>query len=304
MQTIVNIMHGSHLYGTNTKDSDKDYKGIYLPDIDDCILGTVKKSFIFSTGNSNSKNTSMDVDSEYYSIQHFIKLAIAGETIAIDMLHAPDNMIISGSNAWDMIRNQRSKFYTKNIKAFTGYARNQAKKYSVKGDRLKASIDVHRLLNTYNDDVILKDVIDLIELNEHVSIFNDDNQKYINVCGRKFGESHRIGYVCEQLDKIINTYGHRAIQASAVSGVDWKAISHAVRVTLEIKEILTTGDLVFPLRKAKLLLDVKQGLVPIEFVSEYLDSQINVVEELSNKSSLPERVDSEYWSNFIVSLYK
>lgn len=304
MLPIVNMIYGSHLYGTNTKDSDTDYKGVYRPDIETCILGKVEKSISKSTGNSGSKNKTTDIDSEYYSIQHFIKLACAGETVAIDMLHTPDKFIIYQSPTWNSIRSQRSKFYTKNIKAFTEYAKNQASKYSIKGDRLKAAEEVYMFLNKLKKDHLLKEVIDLIHLNEHVSIFNDDNQRYISVCGRKFGETHRIGYVCEQINKIINTYGNRTKQAKDASGIDWKAISHALRVTLEIEEILKTGDLVFPLKDAKMLLNIKRGFTPIDWIMYYLDLKIERVEELSKKSSLPESVDIKYWEEMIVELYK
>ena len=32
MQTIMKSLYGSHLYGTNTADSDLDYKGVFLPE--------------------------------------------------------------------------------------------------------------------------------------------------------------------------------------------------------------------------------------------------------------------------------
>ena len=54
---------GSHMYGTDTPDSDTDYKGVYIPHIKDVILGDAPKSSInISTGDTDGKNTSDDID--------------------------------------------------------------------------------------------------------------------------------------------------------------------------------------------------------------------------------------------------
>ena len=45
MEEIVKILYGSHLYGTDTKHSDRDYKGVYIPGWRDIILSKVGKSF-------------------------------------------------------------------------------------------------------------------------------------------------------------------------------------------------------------------------------------------------------------------
>ena len=45
MNLIVKSIFGSHLYGTNTENSDTDYKGIYLPSKNDCYLNNVKKYY-------------------------------------------------------------------------------------------------------------------------------------------------------------------------------------------------------------------------------------------------------------------
>lgn len=100
MSTIVKMLFGSHLYGTDTEESDKDYKGIFLPPFEDCVLNKIPKSLNKSTSGKDSKNTKDDIDEEIFSLQYFIKLACEGQTVAIDMLHAPDEMIIETSDIW------------------------------------------------------------------------------------------------------------------------------------------------------------------------------------------------------------
>ena len=146
MNTIVKMKFGSHLYGTATPESDLDYKGVFMPDLEELLLGKVKKSYSETTGDDRSKNSAGDVDSEMYSLHYFIQLACEGQTVAMDMLHAPDEMILEKSNIWDLIVNERDKFYTKNLEAFVGYARKQAAKYGIKGSRLLELQKVIKLL--------------------------------------------------------------------------------------------------------------------------------------------------------------
>lgn len=48
MNKILEMKFGSHLYGTNTENSDMDFKGIYLPTAREIVLGTYKKTICSS----------------------------------------------------------------------------------------------------------------------------------------------------------------------------------------------------------------------------------------------------------------
>ena len=94
MKLIVKMKFGSHLYGTNTDKSDVDYKGVFLPSKTEILLNKVPKCKSFSTGNDSNKNMPFDIDEEIYSLHYFIKLACDGQTVAMDMIHAPEKMLI------------------------------------------------------------------------------------------------------------------------------------------------------------------------------------------------------------------
>ena len=66
---------GSHLYGTNTEDSDADYKGVFLPTKKEILLNNIPKCRNFSTSNGLTKNNPNDLDEEIYSLHYFLKLA-------------------------------------------------------------------------------------------------------------------------------------------------------------------------------------------------------------------------------------
>lgn len=108
MDLIVKMKFGSHLYGTATEESDVDYKGVFLPSKEDTLLNRIPKCYSFSTGENESKNDPKDVDEEIYSLHYFIKLACDGQTVAMDMLHAPEEMIVNHSGIWKAILKKKT----------------------------------------------------------------------------------------------------------------------------------------------------------------------------------------------------
>ena len=293
---------GAHLYGTATSDSDVDYKGIFMPTKGEVLLGRIPKSHSHSTGKEASKNTKNDVDVEIYSFHYFIKLACDGQTVAMDMLHAPEEMMLQSSKIWKAIIKNRHKFYTKNLKSFIDYARRQASKYGIKGSRINAALQVLELLKKEDPLKKMSEIWDELPRMEHCyDIAPDPNgMRQYQVCGKSFQESATIGYVIPILEKFYNDYGQRARLAAENKNIDWKAVSHALRAAYQTREILTKKNLVFPLETAPFLMEVKQGKLDyLTEVAPVLESLMEEVEELSLNSTLPESVDRKFWDQFI-----
>ena len=143
---IMKAYHGSKLYGTSLPTSDIDYKGIFLPKLKDLILRNKCNFIENSTSDDKIKNNKDDVDETLYSLQYFIELCAKGETIMMDMIHIrPDQCIIS-SPAWEFIYKNRSKFYTKKMKAYIGYCRGQVGMYGVRFERMSNIRDIISIL--------------------------------------------------------------------------------------------------------------------------------------------------------------
>jgi predicted nucleotidyltransferase len=307
---IVKTIFGSQLYGTNTKDSDLDYKSIFLPSKEEIFLNKIPKSVNKSIKQSHSiKNIKGDIDIELYSLHYFIKLACDGQTVALDMLHTPDNMVLETSEIWKNIVKERYRFYTKNLKAFIGYAKRQASKYSIKGERLIESKKLLDILNNYkknnHGDIKLSVLWNLLPEGEYLkkskNEYTDLNE--YEVCGRKVQETASVNYALEVFNKYYENYGKRAKLAEKNEGIDWKAISHCLRVSYELKQILTENTITFPLKEAEFLKDVKQGKLNFKKeVSPLIDNLFEEIEELNEKSNLPKKVDRKYWDNFLINV--
>ena len=300
------MIFGSHLYGTDTHESDKDFKSVFLPTKEQIYLEKVPKSIVNNTKkSSDSKNTTKDIDTEIYSLHYFIQLACEGQTVALDMLHCPDDLLLETSGVWIKIVQNRHLFYTKNLDAFVGYARKQAAKYGIKGSRLNNTKRVIDFLKKYqNEGLRLLDIWDKLPEGEHIHKHEEDqpnNIKMFEVCGRKVQETSAIEYVIPIFEKFYRAYGDRAIKAARNEGIDWKAVSHAFRAAYQVKDILTKGTIIFPLAEADFLKEVKAGRLHYQdIVAPALDGLMDEIEELSKKSTLPKKVNRKYWDNFLI----
>lgn len=308
MKVLVNMKFGSHLYGLATENSDTDYKGIYLPSVDDLVFGA-KNSIVKSTG-GEGKNSKDDVDTETVSLQKFIMDALSGQTYTIDMLHCTTPL--SSSPEWEHIVENRKSFYTKDMKAYMGYVKQQAAKYGIKGSRLADIQEAIRSLeNIYNyANPTLREVSGYLYVGEYAKFETIHNPKtntseeYYVVNNKKYQLTSTVGYVLERLQLMYDSYGERAKLAQKNEGVDWKAISHALRAGFQIKAIYEHGDFSYPLEETDLILAVKKGELPFRQVSDILEKLVEDIERLNMETSLPDKANSEFWKGWVKSLYK
>lgn len=329
MNSVIKCVFGSKLYGTNTPESDTDYKEVWIPTAEQILLGKYPDVITDGTGNSHSKNTKDDVDNDKYSLRKFLSLLIDGDTFAMDLLHSFSNKdaVVSMDNpeVWMYLYNNRRKFYTCNMKSYLGYLRKQSAKYGVKGSRLAALREVVEVLNVTENEVTLHypkgdkkvrvkvgEIKSSLPLNEFCEFVEQDDkdkggiQTFYNVLGRKFQMTISVEEMKKSIYKLWDEYGERARKAEANEGIDWKALSHALRAGLQIKEIYETGDLIYPLKDAHLLKQVKNGELPFNKVQKILENVVNQVEILAQdklKQGMQKNVDRKEWDEWLVSVH-
>ena len=309
MTQLVKMKFGSHLYGTSSESSDTDYKSVYLPEVKDCLLDRIVKNITTSTGGSG-KNTADDEDEEIFSLQFFMHLAHKGEMLVIDMIHAPDDMIIQSSYIWDTIRENRKLFYSKNMNGYLGYIRKQTAKYSIKGDRLAAMSDVLKVLNSVEKPSITKltEIWDSLPTNKYamfVDLPQEERWRMYEVAGKRVQETATVEYTANIIQMHYDRYGARAKQAEDNSGVDWKAVSHAFRAAFQLKEMLETDNLIYPLKDAQFIKDVKYGKFHYQNdkIGEQLDNLLDEIGELILKSDWPDTVNQSKLDQLVLNAY-
>lgn len=301
---------GSHLYGTDTENSDTDILGVYLPEPADILLQRIKPAVTVV------KNTASDVDETYYSFDKFVHMLAQGQLVALDILFNNQHLIDPDPRWTAFVNLYSKKLLNKKTASFIGYCKSQAHKYCVKGDsRIKALkrlrdciIDACDDGSVYPSIKILsegyKDRISLIvESSPYLEFTEHDNCQYVKVCGKEYNTSAHVRGLLDLIETLLERYGYRAQEASTNNNVDWKALSHAVRVGYQAIELLETGEIKFPLQKREYIRNVKLGLCKYKDVVAKLDYLLEQIEEISIHSRLPENVEPEV-DNVIFKMYQ
>jgi hypothetical protein len=315
MRSVVRIKFGSHLYGTNTPQSDEDYKAVHIPSASEILLQRVRGSVCSKRDKrEGEKNFVGEVDEESYSLQRYLGLLVEGQTVAIDMLFAP--VPLHSSDVWEYIRANKHRLLTNKSAAFVGYCRTQANKYGIKGSRVAAARDAAVLfkdaLDRLGHQAKVSEIADQLSVlaGEHTQIVTQvvnrdgDLGTFLECCNRKAAFTGTIKQAYEMFAKVYESYGNRAQLAQQNEGIDWKALSHAVRVGEEALELMSTGQITFPLRNASAILAIKQGQIPYESVADQIEKLLEAVENASATSVLRPQADLEFIDELVTKEYK
>jgi hypothetical protein len=319
VKTIVRMRFGSHLYGTNTPESDLDIKAIYLPTARDILLQRVKPAV---TGHrekaKGEKNTADDTDFEAYSPAKFLNLLSEGQTVALDMLFAPPGAMLETPDAiWREMQDLAPRLFSKKTTAFVSYCRQQARKYGVKGERLSAvrlALDglTEIEANYGSNEKLGAAAAEIAALTETspllgvVQLPNPDGSlaSYFDVAGKKAIFSASIKAARAMTQSLFDEFGARTRAAEANQGVDWKAMSHSVRIARQAIEFLETGRIIFPRPEAAHLLAIKRGELPYEVVGAEIEDLLGAVELAAVRSNLPDDCDPTIADDFVMRLYE
>ena len=319
MRKLVTIKFGSHLYGTTTLASDVDFKSVHVPAPRDILLQRAKWSINSARRKmEKEKNLPGEVEEESYSLQRYLELASEGQTVALDVLFAPKwSMIEAPADEWHEVIQNRAKIVTKKSAAFIGYCRQQANKYGIKGSRVAAARKalelLQQLVQEHGTTPKLSDFQELVASHiagiEHmvvvdIPLASGTLIRHWDVCGRKLPYTASIKNARDIVQKLVDEYGQRALQAESQQGVDWKALSHAVRVGTQAIELLQTGSVTFPLPNAAHILAIKTGNLPYQDVSTEIEGLLEAVEAESARSTLPSEPDYEWIADFVTHVYR
>ena len=304
---------GSKLYGTDTEESDTDLKGVFLPDIEDVLLGNIPNSYgMYSTGSDSGANTKNDLDLEVYSLHRFFELLQKGDTNIYDILFsksAEDNILHYSSRKFDIVYENRAKLISKSkaFKSFVGYASGQVKRYTNKGKRYHLITKLIEYIQENNAtkanvrDLPIKDLVS----DKYFSVIEKNDDTYYQVFDSEYPGNCSVDLFLDSLLKKWNSYGSRVKEGDRI---DWKSIYHGFRSVHTLIYLLQHGDIEYPLDEelAKSLLSIKEG-----DDSSNLDSYIFSLEEDINVAStlmditdnVNSKIDSDWISNFLLSCY-
>lgn len=108
---VVRLLYGSWAHGTQTQDSDEDWRGVFqLPN--SAFLGLDAPK---TTWESNP-------DQVYHEIGHYMRLLVKGNPNIVGMLFAPDDVFYETSGVWEALVDVRESFLTRRMaSAYRGW---------------------------------------------------------------------------------------------------------------------------------------------------------------------------------------
>ena len=329
---LFTVPSGSRLYGTDGPNSDYDFKTVFLPKLEDLLLTkrVVNVKQKPEGKKAGDKMLAGEEEREFVPLQVFFDDFYAGQTYAVETAFA----VLAGkfvtkkgheyptSFAEDM-RNMVTElvdgYLTNNVKAMVGYAVGQSKLYGMKTERYASMKKVVELLAAHpnpNDKLeAATDLVNALLAVPYVKATSLANARggfemapALDVVGKQFPLTNRVQTVLASVDNSLDQYGAR-VQQFEGQGVDWKALSHATRITEQVLQLVRTGKLSFPLANAKYLRAVKEGQVPFDVATEYLAKVFDQVDPAVEASHLRPRSherDEEFqmWKlKWLMSLY-
>lgn len=120
-RTCMLTKHGSHAYGTNRPESDKDFKGIAVPP------SQYFHGFMHHFEQAIQQGNGIDMT--VYDIRKFFNMAADCNPSIIEVLWVDESDIIQIDDVGDQLRNIRKMFLSKRAKhTFSGYAMSQLKR--------------------------------------------------------------------------------------------------------------------------------------------------------------------------------
>jgi predicted nucleotidyltransferase len=302
---------GSHLYGLNRPESDEDFLGVFIPK-SEYLLGLKKIEEIDNSTKSSAaehRNTADDIDDKNYTLSKYLHLALQNNPNIVEVLFATPENVLTMTTTWSQLAANRDKILSQRVfYTFTGYAFSQRKKLTVKSDRYTSLVEGVKLLEGAFSKEILSDA--RVTISEEESDFLNKSLKYYK--GEKqncesFHKGMSLKMIYEKLVSERDNYGWRVHTDTFESlGFDTKFGYHLIRILAEGHQLLSTGQLVYPIsgEARNDILKVREGLIKLDDLLKMYDRYDTMCREAFEKTVLPKKPDFNFFDKWLIATLK
>lgn len=258
------VLTGSHGYGYNVPESDEDYRGFTVPDIDS-ILGINE----FKIYEQSAPNPDLNI----YSLQHYLRLLAASNMQCMEILWAdPKNIIVCDETGRKVIDNRNLFLSKKGIyRSIKGYAFAEWRKAKAVEQSLEFKEEPQR------------EALDLLTSRFHVE--RQDRDKIIDILQEYTKYDPRVE------KDVSKNLGSRRKESFDKFGFCTKNAAHTIRLISQGIELLTYGELTFPRPEADILKNIRTGHFSLKEVEEAYAGLSEDFDLAFANSNLPEKVD-------------
>lgn len=284
---ILEIRVGSHLFGTNTPESDLDLYGIFMP-FNEIVYGSyrceeVKENVI--SKDESGRNTKDAIDKTIVEYRKFINLALQNNPNILHVLFVnKENILYQDDLGFSkrLLDNAELFPHQGSHHRFVKYADSQRHKMRIKPENYFALEKGLEILDKFPDDNVLADVV-----NSSVQVFVDHGTGKHVSCGDLFIER---GTFVKKARRVIKERLSKSTNRSAMFtkyGYDLKFSSNLIQLLMEGIELSKTGRIEFPLSYRQEILDVKSGKYTVDEILKWADELVEESRGAFNNTKLP-----------------
>jgi hypothetical protein len=293
---ILKARVGSHLFGTNTPDSDLDMEGIFIPPVSVVFgLGQCKEVDLGKVSKDDTgRNTSEAVDFKIREYREFVRLAIQNNPNILNILFVNEENTLYLRDAGFRLLEKAEMFpHRKGLERFIGYAMSQMKKMGIKPE----NYDRLRSAETFLDG---QDPAEIISNIKGYGIKDHGPGSHIQI-GDIFLERGQT--VKRALIKVRGRLSRASARAAMWEehGYDCKFAANLIQILEEGIELAQKGRLDFPLACADLILEIKRGEYSIEWIRAEGQRLIDALSyQKRNSTVLPAGPRREIIEGFVI----
>lgn len=335
--TVFLARAGSHAYGTNTPESDQDWRGICIP----------PKEYVFGTLHKFEQAEIKDPDCVIMDLRKWTHLASMANPNVLELAFTCDDDAVLNMFEMCDLTKVRDLFLTKRVRhTFSGYCASQLKRIKlhrnyfqnppkrqperadfelpentlVPGDQLKSmEAEIQKKLDSwsikYLDDQPVSVRIALTnKFAEHLAEIGIANKADLWLpAARSLGASDNLieamkkerAYASAKRD-YDNYYKWKRDRNPARAvleekfGYDGKFAMHLVRLMRQCREILETGKVIVKRPDAEELLSIRNGAWEYDYLIEWVTTQDKELQQVALDSKLPNAPDVEKIDKWLV----
>lgn len=297
---ILEIQVGSHLFGTNTPDSDLDLVGIFMPS-EEMVFGfqeceEVDLSIVAK--DETGRNTSEAIDRKYYEFRKFVRLAMQNNPNILHVLFVDEKNIVAINQVGERLLTKAEIFPHKGAHhRFVKYDDGQRHKMRIKPEnyaKLEQGLEVllpedpHKVMGEFRN----------------IPPFVDKGKgRHICLGDLNFGAGVYVKKARGMIEARLSKATSR-VQLYTKYGFDTKFASNLIQLLKEGIEIMNTGKIVMPLAYRQDILDIKRGKYSVEEILRWADALVEEARRAYETSKLPAEPRSEEIESFAMQEVK
>lgn len=295
---IFETVYGSRLYGCSTESSDNDIRGVFLPGLHDFLTDrhVVPQPLI------PEANLGESDDIVHFPVGQFVTQVMRMKVNCVEIYFAALAQMRRGAEIHPAMRfllDQKDRLIVSDPAGFVGHARQRASGYVDGEDRNDLTLQANRHAldelqhaagqSAFNKAKRICDIDGLAEAIASHPLIDRDTSKagdsVLLINARQLPENTRIGEAIITTEQRIARFMKKADTSDKTRM--FKELYTALRMMETAVELMETGEISFPCRRAGFYAKVRAGEIAPEAILELIDAAQHRAVEIKESGNTP-----------------